>query len=81
MGAPDVPFIDPARDAEALRERRLTVEGAVPTCRTPPGASGPCYAAFVRHAKGAVERSGGYVIRDRGSQGTTACDVVIDQDE
>lgn len=35
-GAPEAPSIDPARDAEALRECGLTVEGAAPTTSDAP---------------------------------------------
>lgn len=35
-GAPEAPSIDPARDAEALRERGLTVEDAAPTSSDAP---------------------------------------------
>lgn len=46
-----------------------------------PGAPDPGYAAFVRHAKGAVEHSGGYVIFDGGPEGTMVCREVIPEDE
>lgn len=145
-GVPEAPSIDPARDAEALLERGLTVEGAAPTssdapedAKTPgetaaqgtcdvsapvdgaheapapsgedpaangpsapaetpvsaapaaveggdaaeeaPGAPDPGYEAFRRHAEGAVEHSGGYVIYDGGPEGAMVCREVIPEDE
>lgn len=46
-----------------------------------PGAPDPGYEAFCRHAKGAVEHSGGYVVYDGGPEGTMVCREVIPEDE
>jgi len=46
-----------------------------------PGAPDPGYEAFRRHAKGAVEHSGGYVVYDGGPEGAMVCREVIPEDE
>lgn len=71
---PSAPAETPASAAPAAVEGGDAAEEA-------PGAPDPGYAAFVRHAEGAVEHSGGYVIYDGGPEGTMVCREVIPEDE
>ncbi|OUN46766.1 hypothetical protein B5G20_07390 [Collinsella sp. An7] len=71
----------PSAPAEApVSAAPATVEGG-DAAEEAPGAPDPGYEAFVRHAEGAVEHSGGYVVLDGGPEGTTVCREVIDEDE
>ena len=71
---PSAPAETPVSAAPAAVEGGDAAEEA-------PSAPDPGYEAFCRHAKGAVEHSGGYVIYDGGPEGTMVCREVIPEDE
>ena len=71
---PSAPAETPVSAAPAAVEGGDAAEEA-------PGAPDPGYEAFRRHAEGAVEHSGGYVIYDGGPEGAMVCCEVIPDDE
>lgn len=71
----------PSAPAEAVDSPADEDAGGDDAAEEAPGAPDPGYEAFVRHAEGAVEHSGGYVVLDGGPEGTTVCREVIDEDE
>lgn len=71
---PSAPAETPVSAAPAAVEGGDAAEEA-------PSAPDPGYDAFCRHAKGAVEHSGGYVIYDGGPEGAMVCREVIGEDK